>query len=343
MKNLTIAFASALLFVAFALSSCTSNEESNQQSSIINGIEGNDNPTSALRLSLDSLDKSILAKLHKGTTRAACNCKYSCSNTCSCGCINNGPELNDTIIDVALQDASGAFLGAAAGGTTGATVGTIVLPFIGTSIGSAGLAIIGAIVCGAAESWKAATGLMVTPELLSDTAAVIHYDNAIGSLNHVIYGNETPSYYETQSFLSDLSNAVETQFLIASLHNSVLDELNDTLVSKRPYKYISSVPNNIVDSLGIRYNYTVSNNSLSQIVTYNNYQLGNKGVIFKNFILFFAQNVEFDSDVDVIVHDYLGYVEASTQLTKEEKELLYLTISVCWHSYHYWKRIQDGL
>ena len=295
------------------------------------------NTTTSLKLSLDSLNESILAELGEGVTRVACKCTHNCGPNCQCGCQQGGGhEETDTTTVVVLKDLAGAIVTGGAGAQLGAAVGS-VLPLIGNVLGGVLGSVVGAAVGAAASSLAAYNNIELTAIELCDTLSLIHYDNVIGAMNKVLYINGVPDYNYSPVFLNSMSDEVVDLFEISALHNYMLDELRDTLTFKKQYKYISDLPATWVDSLGLQYN-----NSLQNIP--NAYNAGNVSIgpqsnletVFYSFADLFLENATSERNVDIMIANYLDFVDDSVDLSKDEKNILTVGFGVCWHSYKYW-------
>lgn len=295
--------------------------------------------TTSLKMSLDSLNKSILAELGKDATRSQCNCTgHNCGPNCQCGCqAGGGHEQTDTTTVVVLKDFAGAVLGGGAGAQAGAALGSF-LPLIGNAAGGLFGTIIGAVIGGAAASLADYYEITPTIAELRDTLSSIHYDNVIGTMNKVLYINGVPDYTYSPAFLNNMSDSVVDLFEISSLHNYMLDELRDTLTSKRQFKYISDLPNTWVDSLSTHYN----NGMLDEANVHYGGTLyagpqSNLEIVLYSFADLFQENATSEKEVNTIIANYINYMNTpSTALSKEEKKIITIALGVCWHSYQYW-------
>lgn len=315
--SILLSFVSMLTIV-----SCTKDADSNSDCI-------NNEATESLELSLDSLNRSIMSKLKSCHSSISCECVTRCNSTCSssckCGCKNKVEEEEKDTTNVVLQDAWGAFVGAAAGATIGSGAGTVTLPFLGTVAVGTVLSVGGAIVGGVAHSWNAWHNGYTVPS----------FDVIVGTLNSELENNSNLLYNNNPLFLQNLSSNTCQYFQFAGLHNYVIENINDT--TNVQYKYDSVIPNYIVDSLANKYDEYRPDQCIeagAQPVPIPG-DMRLKLVLSQYATLFMSGATSLDN-VNTIVSNYLSYIENSNNFTDEEKLILILSISVSWHSYQYW-------
>ena len=330
-------------FLSVFFLSCSS-EDPNDNTTVENGI------VNTLIDEINSLDKRIILQLTDYKTRGGnctcSNCSGHCNSTCKGQCNVNQQQSSVDTVGVALKDAAGFLYGAAAGAQLGGSAGTVTLPIIGTIAGGSFWGFIGGLIGAVAASWDAWHYETDSNYALNttDTLAVLHYDNVIGSVNKTLYIDTvfTSNYInQNQLQLLDPSTYLNTFLLykVASLHNSSIQVLSDTAVSHRPYKYLGNPPVLTIDTLNLLYNNFMNSDSIHYYLTEPGTQSNdNVHVEFYRFSDMMRRYGTTKNNVEIIVTNYLEQVYDSNYLSNSEKLKLHVTMYLTWHSYKYWTK-----
>lgn len=313
------------------ISSCTSDDEK--------AITEHSNSKEQLQVSLDSLNQSIRHRISGIWSRGSgCNC-HKCNGACNCcsnGQCNSGHQQVDTI-NVVLQDAFGALVGAEAGSFLGGSAGTVTIPIIGTVAGSALGGLLGGIIGGVASSWQAANDLQVSIGGLTNVTPT--FDEMKACVNRLLSVDTVilRTHALTQNYPDSLFN-MHTSYKFASMHNSVLDELflNQPPFQVGVFNYDTIVPSYLIDPLEDAYIEMIKENKfdIKSMVADNS-----DNVLYLTFDYFnqiFKEGATTEEEARDIINSYLSYVYHSTSYTTDEKKILIFVFFVCWHSYLYW-------
>lgn len=229
-----------------------------------------------------------------------------------------------TFCAVASADITGAY----EVGKIGAKIGSLIGPK-GAAIGAA----IGGLIGGAGASYGAYEGL-------TKSTSVVSSQTVINAYIAVLEDNPLLDDYYPEEVNLELPEEKKDLQEIGVKHNLILEKLTDQEFSSTQIEdVLTSLELEIINSAEFEEGYY----SVLDQITIDNYDTyvdndGSTGNIVMNLYLDIINKYpEQLNDVEFVSNKYIELISKSSELSEEEKDLLYSAISVAASSFEYWK------
>ena len=260
-------------------------------------------------------------------------------------CYNDSLSMNNNCVSrdfwqttlrigtVASADIAGAY----ELGKIGASIGSVFGPQ-----GAAGGAAVGGLIGGAGASY----GAYCTTESMGSTEStsftIPAQESVIRALMKLKEDRIDINLYYPNEIIIDLpTNSIETM-AIGAKHNAILDYLSEGNLSSTPlHRVLNNFEVSILNSPEFRKAYKEILLSYD-LYDYTTFIINDATVadsVMRLYLESFNTSVKKHSDVESISKRYVSEVQKSSELTSNQKELIYISVSVAASSYERWAHV----